>query len=125
MEDVLHRSSLVVCPKINQFISSISCQERKTLTGLQSRLHKDTSSDDDSDYANESTKISTTMKWIVLSDNFDEEKFTCQRACQQHAKRSAKCLINCRKTEALKKNESRILHLLKTRVNLFFCPIYR
>ena len=88
----------------NQFISSISCQERKTLTGLQSRLHEDTSSVMMIViYDNEPTKTSTAMRWKVLIDNFDGEKLTCQRVCQQHANRSAKCPTNRRKTAALRK----------------------
>jgi hypothetical protein len=73
------------------------------MPGLQSRQHEDTSSDDDSNYDKKPTKASTTMQWKVPIDDSDGEKFTCQRVCEQRAKRNAKRLINRCKKAALKK----------------------
>jgi hypothetical protein len=43
------------------------------------------------------------MQWKIPIDDSAEEKFTCQRVCEQRAKRNAKRLINRRKKAALKK----------------------
>jgi hypothetical protein len=60
------------------------------MPGLQTRQHEDTSSDDDSDNDKKPTKTPLTMQWKVPIDDSDGEKFTCQRVCEQRAKRNAK-----------------------------------
>jgi hypothetical protein len=43
------------------------------------------------------------MKWKFPIDDSNGEKFTCQRVCEQRAKRNAKHVNNRRKKAALKK----------------------
>lgn len=73
------------------------------MPGLQSRQHKDTSCDDDSVCDKNPNKVSSSMQWKVPIDDSNGEKFICQRARKQRAKRNAKRLLNRRKKAALKK----------------------